>query len=296
MPYIVDITNQKFGHLTALCKTAERKGGEIVWECQCDCKDKNIVYRTFDWLKRTKDYNLHCGCKNNEAEKMKNGKISDLTGKVFGQLTALRPTDKRSNRSVIWECQCSCGSTVHRTAVWLKRTKDHNLHCGCKNNEAEKMKNGKISDLTGKIFGYLTALRPTDRRSNRSVIWECQCSCGNVIFRPASSLQGKYENQSCGCMLSEIAQEKNRNNFHFVDGTRIESIKSQKLLFNNKSGVRGVHFDSNTGKWRAVIYFKSRQIHLGLFMELDDATKARKNAEDLFFAPVIEGFERAMRA
>jgi len=294
MPYIVDITNQKFGHLTALCKTSERKGGEIVWKCRCDCKDENIVYKTVDRLKRTKDFGLHCGCRNSDDEKMKNGKISDITGQTFGQLTALRPTNERSNMSVIWECRCSCGNIVHRTVAWLKRTKDQNLHCGCKNNEIEKLKSGKISDLTGQIFGQLTALRPTDRRSHRSVVWECLCSCGNTVFRPASSLQGKYENQSCGCMLREIAVEKNRSNFHFVDGTRIESIKSQKLLSNNKSGVRGVHFDSNTGKWRAVIYFQSRQIHLGLFLDLNDATKARKIAEDLYFRPVIDEFENAM--
>ena len=227
MPYIVDIANQKFGHITALHPTSERKSGKVVWKCICDCQNRTVVYHTADWLKRIKVQNLHCGCKNNETEKLKSGKITDLTERVFGQLTALRPTDKR--------------------------------------------------------YG-------------RSVIWECKCSCGNVVFRSVTSLQGKYKNPSCGCMLSEIAAINNQNSFHFIDGTRIESIKSQKLLSNNKSGIRGVHFDSNTRKWRAVIYFQGKQIHLGLFADIDDATKARKLAEELYFHPIIDEFENAMRA
>jgi AP2 domain. len=222
--------------------------------------------------------------------------MANIKNQKFGELTALRPTTKRKGGAVIWECKCVCGNIVYRSLPQLKNMNNRNLHCGCKNNETEKLKSGKISDLTGQVFGQLTALRPTDRRSNRSVIWECRCSCGNVVSRSVTSLKGKYKNPSCGCMLSEIAVENNQNSFHFVDGTRIESIKSQKLFSNNKSGIRGVHFDSASGKWRAVIYFRNKQIHLGLFLDLDDATKARKLAEDLYFHPVIDEFENALWA
>lgn len=32
-----DITGQKFGRLTALRPTEERKNGQVVWLCKCDC-------------------------------------------------------------------------------------------------------------------------------------------------------------------------------------------------------------------------------------------------------------------
>ena len=34
---MLDLTNQRFGKLLALCPTDERKGGSVVWKCLCDC-------------------------------------------------------------------------------------------------------------------------------------------------------------------------------------------------------------------------------------------------------------------
>ena len=148
-----------------------------------------------------------------------------------------------------------------------------------------------ITDITSQTFGLLTALRPTDKRTYGAVVWECECKCGNVIERSIRSLQtiGKG-NQSCGCLASEIIKT-NRQNANFIDGTCIEKIRAQTLLQNNTSGIRGVHWDRNANKWRAVIYFKGKQIHLGLFSNIDDAAKIRKAAEDVYFKPIIEEFE-----
>lgn len=43
----------------------------------------------------------------------------DITGQTFSELTAIRPTDKRKNGSVVWECKCSCGKIHYVTAVEL---------------------------------------------------------------------------------------------------------------------------------------------------------------------------------
>lgn len=221
------------------------------------------------------------------------GWISDITNQKFGHLTALRPTEQRKSGAVVWECQCDCEETtiVYRTTGQLKKTTDHNLHCGCRDNDAGKLEDGKIADITNQKFGFLIALRPTSERADGGVIWECRCKCGEIIHRSVSSLKTGNENQSCGCRLAEMSRENLTNNFHFIDGTRIESIRSQPLLSTNKSGIRGVHFDSHAQKWRAVIYFKGKQIHLGLFVDIEDAAKARKNAEDKYYMPVIEAFE-----
>lgn len=49
-------------------------------------------------------------------------------------------------------------------------------------------------DLTGKRFGRLTAIRPTDKRdSNGSVLWVCRCDCGNELeVTQAHLMHGKY--------------------------------------------------------------------------------------------------------
>jgi len=40
----------------------------------------------------------------------------------------------------------------------------------------------KPQDLTGRQFGLLTAMYPTEQRDKRgSVYWHCVCECGNTI-------------------------------------------------------------------------------------------------------------------
>ena len=39
---------------------------------------------------------------------------------------------------------------------------------------------GKPKDLTNQHFGRLRAIRPTEERKNKSVVWECECECGNI--------------------------------------------------------------------------------------------------------------------
>ena len=51
----------------------------------------------------------------------------------------------------------------------------------------------------------------------------------------------------------------------------------------NKSGIAGVHWDKNANKWRAKLTYKYKSINLGRFEKLEDARKARKDAELKYF-------------
>lgn len=53
-----DLTGQKFGRLTALCPTEERRGKCVVWECKCDCGN-TFLART-DYLRNGGVRS--CGC------------------------------------------------------------------------------------------------------------------------------------------------------------------------------------------------------------------------------------------
>ena len=60
-------------------------------------------------------------------------------------------------------------------------------------------RNGK--NLTGRRFGHLVAIRPTDLRdrANRTVIWFCRCDCGEYKLANSNHLQ--YGGvRSCGCL------------------------------------------------------------------------------------------------
>ena len=53
----------------------------------------------------------------------------DLRDQLFGWLVAVKPTDKRSRRLVIWECVCQCGAVCHVTSYRLKHGVTRS--CGC---------------------------------------------------------------------------------------------------------------------------------------------------------------------
>lgn len=56
-------------------------------------------------------------------------------------------------------------------------------------------------DITGQKFGLLKAIRPTEQRgSDKSVVWEFECKCGNKKLLPLKSIRGKNAVKSCGCL------------------------------------------------------------------------------------------------
>jgi hypothetical protein len=61
---------------------------------------------------------------------------------------------------------------------------------------------GKIKDLTGQRFGRLVAIRPTERRQSKCIVWEFQCDCGNRTFKGVNNVM--FGNSvGCGCVQRE---------------------------------------------------------------------------------------------
>lgn len=62
--------------------------GSTLWKCRCRCKtEKTVLARSLK-----SGASQSCGCMRREQEMKK----KDLTGKVFGDLTAVRPMDAES--------------------------------------------------------------------------------------------------------------------------------------------------------------------------------------------------------
>jgi hypothetical protein len=62
-----------------------------------------------------------------------------------------------------------------------------------------------------------------------------------------------------------------------------ENTMNQGISKNNKSGVAGVYRHKKNDKWAAQINIKNKRIFLGIFDTLEDARKARKDAEIKYF-------------
>jgi hypothetical protein len=82
--------------------------------------------------------------------------------------------------------------------------------------------------------------------------------------------------------IDHIDNDKNNNKFSNLRYcSPSQNQYNRKLNKNNKSSIKGVRFENN--KWRAVICFNKKQIHIGYYDNLEDAKIARQQkAAELF--------------
>lgn len=159
----LDISNKRFGRLVAIRRTEERRNGERVWECQCDCG--NIVYVTTGNL--TSGNTQSCGCLNS---------TKDLTNMVFGRLTVLERVSPTGSKRPLWRCRCSCGNEciVGRDDLESGSTRS----CGCLQKERlrERSITHGISSINDRIYN----------------IWKKMCDrCYNTSNKKYSNYGGR---------------------------------------------------------------------------------------------------------
>lgn len=62
-----------------------------------------------------------------------------------------------------------------------------------------------------------------------------------------------------------------------------ENLFNQQLRVDNTSGYKGVTWDKSNNKWLSQIQINKKNIKLGRFLNIEDAIKARKEAEIQLF-------------
>lgn len=121
-----DMIGQRFGRLTVVAMSNERKTGHILWKCLCDCG--NTVLAAKSDLKNGTTQS--CGCLQKDTMKEQGHKsVLDLKGQRFGRLTVIQLTEERIRKSAVWECRCDCGNTAFVTSKNLKTGTTRS--CGC---------------------------------------------------------------------------------------------------------------------------------------------------------------------
>ena len=108
----LDLTNERFGALTAIEK-AEPKKGRTAWLCRCDCGNVKVVITK--QLRNGCVTSCGCRCYQNELRKDQVFEREDLTGQVYGHLTALKHISKN-----YWLWKCDCGKTKKIRASQVK--------------------------------------------------------------------------------------------------------------------------------------------------------------------------------
>ncbi|MNK14399.1 AP2 domain protein [compost metagenome] len=66
---------------------------------------------------------------------------------------------------------------------------------------------------------------------------------------------------------------------NLISGTFSKNSKNLNMSLRNKSGVTGVSWSEERGKWVAQIRHEGKTTNLGRFVDFNEAVKARKSAE-----------------
>lgn len=129
----------------------------------------------------------------------------NLLGQRFGRLTVISPAESRNGRTY-WLCRCDCGKEKSFLASNLVSRKS--TSCGCVSFK-------KRTNISGKQFGYLTAIECVGVTSDKNTLWKCRCDCGNEVIVRNNNLKSGHTT-SCGCRREEFYQTPER---------RIEGVK-----------------------------------------------------------------------
>lgn len=125
--------------------------------------------------------------------KEKIGRGKDITGQRFGKLVAIKRIGISKDKRATWLFKCDCGTEKE---IEIVRVLHRNLKdCGC-------LKIGRMNNITGKIFGRLTAIELIGASPKGHAVWLFACDCGVQKEIIASEVL-KGSTKSCGCLRYE---------------------------------------------------------------------------------------------
>jgi hypothetical protein len=122
-------------------------------------------------------------------------------------------------------------------------------------------------------YAWKQAFTSTDRKGYHvGAIYDVNYRASRVIFKWMTGVDADQVDHENG---------DNQNNrwTNLRDVTGLQNQQNMKRAKNNTSGVTGVSWNSEKGKWDAVIRHKGKHINLGRFVKKQDAIDARKAAE-----------------
>ena len=183
-----DLSGQVFNKLRAIKPVGRNKHGSVLWLCECECFSKRIVCG-HDLVK-----NRVKSCGSTKCISL----FTNLEGKVFTRWTVLK--DEGGDKVF---CKCFCG-----TERWVSRGNlrtGGSTSCGCLQKEVLHEKYRKVE--VGQIYGRLTIRKCLGRNHNKKLIWEAECSCGNIVTVTSDLIRNGHT-RSCGCLKKEQTKER----------------------------------------------------------------------------------------
>ena len=222
-------------------------------------------------------------------------KCYDLTGEVYGRLTAIQrvPKPDKSKRTAWWLCKCTCGKETIVSANRL--TMGVTKSCGCL--AQENMLNwGKASNKTHgysktRLYKEWIGMRgrcnnpkyiPYPRYGGKGICVAKEWDESFVSFRDWSYANGYSDNLSIDRINPD--GDYTPQNCRWV-GKDIQAF-NRNVGKNNKTGITGVSYNRERNKYVATIGYQGGLVFLGSFDTTEEAKKARQDANLKYYGSI----------
>ena len=231
----------------------------------------------------------------------------DLTGRTFGRLTVLKQTEDyvqpNGKKSARWLCKCSCGNNKEVIVAGSMLRNGNTRSCGCLQKEiaANMQMKENIIDFESAEYaiGYTSKGEPfwfdkEDYDKIKNYCWSYN-NCGYLYARDRNSKQKILFHH---LVMSPIpdgvdidhkqhppypGQKYDNRKSNLRSVTHSQNLMNRTMGTNNTSGNIGVSWNKEKQKWKAYITIGGKQIHVGYFVNKEDAIQARKAAELKYF-------------
>jgi hypothetical protein len=276
MAELIDLTGMKFGMLTVLEKDDEMKRSNTFWRCLCECG--NIC--SAESIRLRKGLTINCGCKKDRKVK----KNENMIGRKIGKLTVIRQASKEESKysGNNWVCTCECGNEIIASTGILSQQRRKS--CGClliKKNEFLEGKEFVIGILS---VGTHFIIDKVDLEKVKEYCWYKNSE--NYVRSSSNGntntigLHNLIMNPPEGYFVDHIDRNplnNRRENLRICN--KNENSFNRGIRSDSSSGVKGVTYIQVSQKWSAYIGAYGEVINLGLFVNKEDAIRARKEAE-----------------
>lgn len=220
-----------------------------------------------------------------------------LTGKRFGKWTVLAPSEK----PYYYKCRCDCGKTRDVYASSLRLGKSHSCQSCANRGQNPAMTETalrKAKKKEGHVINGWKVLEVLPEKRSGCFLCRAICpKCGKEVIVKLSKL---FMIQHCAACNRDIGEKTEAiHGATYADGSSLVSIRARtngRINKNSTSGANGVSKDKH-GHWRAYINFRRKQYHLGSYNTVEEALEARKEAEELVYAPYLkehDGWEKEL--
>ena len=227
----------------------------------------------------------------------------DLTNKKFNRLTVIERSNDIERKGCkpipTWKCKCDCGNEVVVRGCDLKS--GHTKSCGCLNIDKIKERNilsrklNKYEEYDDYYLGIATngiefKIDKEDFEKIISHTWQVNKKgyiytqyMGKKVFihRIVMNIHGEdWINQRVDHINHDVTDNR-KANLRIV--TPSQNTMNSKVRCESGTQIKGIYKRKDCDRYEVNIQKNGKQYYLGLYKTLDEAIKARKEAEEKMF-------------